>query len=406
MADKSHLPEKGVSSAAAAGARRGMLPVLLAFLASCTTPARTPHSAAEQLAATVPGYEGIRFHADMAPTELAAHRESFLPQSGQARRASWLALSAGGAGGAFGAGVLTGWSERGDRPDFDLVTGVSAGALLAPFAFAGPAADRELARLFTAASVARLNRSRSLLAGIFGQGALPAREIRALIDAHLIDARIERIAARHRAGARLLIVTTNVDAQRSTVWNIGAIAASGRPNRLRLIGDILEASASIPAIFPPVRIAVAAGGKTFEELHADGGAMRQVYLLPDALPSLAELGGPRPDIHVIVDAELAPRFRVIPQQSIRIAERALESLEKANATRVIAHLADFARLNRASFRLNYIDRAIPIDRRIPFDPAYMQAALHLGRSRAGPAPGRSARRWGACFLRQSEKARP
>ncbi len=395
MRDRSHSVEKAVPTAAAAGARRGMLPALLAFIASCGTPKRTAHTLADQMAASVPGYHDIRFHADMAASDLAAKRDSFLPPSrGEDGRASWLALSSGGAGGAFGAGVLTGWSERGNRPQFDLVTGVSAGALLAPFAFVGPAADRELANLFTADSVARLNRSRSLLAGIFGQGALPSCELRALIDAHLDAPLLDRIAARHRAGARLLIVTTNLDAQRSLVWDIGAIATSERPDRLHLIGDILEASASIPAIFPPVRITVTADGKSFEELHADGGAMRQVYLLPDAFYSSAALDGLRPDIHVVVDAELAPRFSVIPQQSIRIAERALESLEKSNACGIVAGIAGFARQNQATFRLAYVDRAIPIDRRIPFDPAYMQGAFALGQVKgrtgaweAGPPVG-------------------
>lgn len=395
MRDKSDYEGNAVPTAAAAAARRSMLPMLLAFLASCATPERTPHTLADQMAAIVPGYHDIRFYADMPAPDLTARRDSFLPPSrGQDGRATWLALSTGGAGGAFGAGVLLGWSERGDRPEFDLVTGVSAGALLAPFAFVGTAADKELASLFTADSVARLNRSRSLLAGVFGQGALPSRELRALIDAHLDAALVERIAARHRAGARLLIVTTNLDAQRSVVWDIGAIAASDQPDKLRLIADVLEASASIPAIFPPVRIAVAAEGKSFEELHADGGAMRQVYLLPDAFYSSETLDGLRPDIYVVVDAELAPHFSVVPQQSIRIAARALESLEKSNASGIVAGIADFARQNQATFRLVYVDRAIPVDHRIPFDPAYMQAAFALGQIKgrtgtweAGPPVG-------------------
>ncbi|MCB1369245.1 MAG: patatin-like phospholipase family protein [Rhodobacteraceae bacterium] len=356
-----------------------MLPVLFAFLAGCTTPDRTPYTLAEQMAASVPGYSAIRFYADMPPSEVAARRDRLLPPSlGKDGRTTWLALSAGGAGGAFGAGVLSGWSERGDRPEFDLVTGVSAGALLAPFAFVGPSADAQITSLFTAASVARLNHSRSLLAGVFGQGALPRRELRALIDTYLDDRLIDQIAARHRAGARLFVVTTNLDAQRSVIWDIGAIAASGQPDRTSLIGDVLEASASIPAIFPPVRITVEADGRQFEELHVDGGAMRLVYLLPDAFLANESLAGLRPDIHVIMDAELAPSFSVVPQQSIRIAERALSSLEKSSARELVTGFAGFARRNHATFRLAYIDRAIPINRHLPFDPAFMQSAFALG----------------------------
>lgn len=386
MSNKKSMTEKAVPTAAASAAKRGMLPWFLAFLASCTTPERTPFTLADQLAASVPGYTGIRFYADMPASELGNQRDHFLPRgAGSDGRSIWLALSSGGAGGAFGAGVLTGWTQRGDRPQFDLVTGVSAGALIAPFAFIGATADDELAKLFTASSVARLNKSRSLLAGVFGQSAIPAKPLRALIDAHVDAKLIGRIAKRHREGGRLLVVTTNLDAQRSVVWNIGAIAASAQPDRLKLIGDILEASASIPAIFPPVRIPVTGSGREFEELHADGGAIRQIYLLPDAFYTEVDLGGMRPDIYAIVNAELSPSFGVVPQQSIRVAERALSSLEKASVSRSVAELASFAGTQRATFRVAFIDRNIPIDRRIPFDPDFMQSAFALGQSKGREA---------------------
>lgn len=165
------------------------------------------------------------------------------------------------------------------------------------------------------------------------------------------------------------------------IWDIGAIAASDNTDKLRLIRDVLEASASIPAIFPPVRINVSGNGTSFEELHADGGAIRQLYLFPDAFYSTANLDGLRPDIFVIVNAELAPSFSVVPQESIRIAERALSSLEKSSAARSVAEMAEFARHNRATFRLAFIDRSIPADRRIPFDPNYMQRAYDLGQAK-------------------------
>ncbi|MFT6677311.1 MAG: hypothetical protein ACJAVM_003525 [Sulfitobacter sp.] len=378
--------EKAVPTAAAAAARRGMLPFLLAFLANCMAPERTPHSLTDQLTASVPGYRNVRFYADLPASDLPEQRDQYLPVgAGADGRSTWLALSSGGAGGAFGAGVLTGWTQRGDRPQFDLVTGVSAGALIAPFAFIGAAADKELAQLFTAASVAKLNKSRSLLAGVFGQSAIPAKPLRALIDTHVDTPQIDRIAARHRAGGRLLIVTTNLDAQRSVVWDIGKIAASERPDRLQLIGDILEASASIPAIFPPVRIDVETNGKSFEELHADGGAIRQIYLLPDAFYLAGDIGNIRPDIYAIINTELTPNFAVVPQQSIRVAERALSSLEKASTLRSTAEMATFARSNKASFRMTYIDRSLNADKHIPFDPDYMQAAFALGQTK-----GRSA----------------
>lgn len=382
MNNKGQVPEKAISTAAAGAVRRGGLPFLVALIASCTTPARTPFTLADQMAAKVPGYQNIRFFADMPATRLAAKRKLFLPRgAGRDGRSNWLVLSSGGAGGAFGAGVLTGWSERGDRPEFDLVTGVSAGALIAPFAFVGSVADSRLATLFTSASSTRLNKSRSLLSGVLGQGAIPVSSMRGLIDAHIDADLIERIAARHRAGARLLVVTTNLDAERSVVWDLGAIAASDMPNKLDLFSDVLEASASIPAIFAPVRIAVTGNGASFEELHADGGAIRQTYLVPDAFYADNDLGGMRPDIHAIVNGELAPSFAVTPQQSIRIAERALSSLEKSSAARGITEIATFARQKKATFRLMYIDRHIPANPKLAFDPDYMRAAFALGQAK-------------------------
>lgn len=257
MPDNSSFNEKAVATAAAAAARKGIPPILLAFLASCATPARTPYTLADHLVATVPGFKDIRFYADMPQSELAAQRDHMLPRgSGSDRRQTWLVLSAG-----------------------------------------------------------------------------------------------------------------------------GAIAASDAPDKLRLIGDVLEASASIPAIFPPVRVAATANGTRFEELHADGDAIRQLHLFPDAFFADPKLGGLKPDIYVVVNAELAPSFSVTPQQSIRIAERALASLEKSSATRSVAELAEFARPGNATFRLVFIDRAIPADRKIAFDPNFMQRAFALGQSK-------------------------
>ncbi|TYB81503.1 patatin-like phospholipase family protein [Maritimibacter fusiformis] len=382
MRDKEPLAEKAVPVAAAAAARRAMLPYLVSMIARRTTPPRIPYSLADQLAARVPGYGDIRLYVDAPAHEIAARQDVFLPGCVEgARPAEWLVLSSGGAGGAFGAGVLSGWSEHGDRPRFDLVTGVSAGALIAPFAFIGSEADAALANVFTGASTDRLNRSRSLMSGVFGQSAIPAAPLRELIDGHVDAAFCDRIAARHDQGARLLIVTANLDAQRNVVWDLGAIAASGQPDRVRLMADLLQASASIPAILPPVRIAVIGNGVEFDELHADGGVMSQIYMVPDALwtdPSLARLC---PRISTIVNAEIAPSFAVIEQQSIRVAERALASLEKYNLARGVGAIADFARRIGARFRLASIDQAIPAEPHLPFDPVFMAAAFALGRDK-------------------------
>ena len=299
-------------------------------LTGCSPPPRHTMTLQEQLVAQAAGFDNIRFFADSPRADLGPYLSSFRP-AGRSGRPKYLSLSGGGEAGAFGAGLLVGWSATGTRPQFDLVTGISAGSLIAPFAFVGSEADPDLRKLFDGSVASRLNGKRSFLSAFFGQSVLSAAPLRETIDEYVDAELLQKIAERHRRGAKLLVVTTNIDAERSVVWDMGAIAASGHPEARDLFATVLAASASIPGVFPPVPITAVADGQVFEELHVDGGAVREIFFFPDAFyqnPTWAGLGGLRPEIYAVVNHEVVPRFEPIETRAISVAKQSYPAFPK------------------------------------------------------------------------------
>lgn len=223
-----------------------------------------------------------QFEDELGPAS-AVRQSSFraaLGQVPQGRGLNILALSGGGQHGAFGAGVLNGWSETGMRPDFDIVTGISTGALIAPFAFLGPEFDDRIERFYTQTSTRDIARF-DVGGALFGRGFLAkTTPLQAGIERELSDTVIDLIAAEHAKGRRLFVGTTNMDAERPVLWDIGAIAALGTDPARALIRDVVLASASIPVVFEPVKIAVTDGSMRREELHVDGGLTREIFAYP------------------------------------------------------------------------------------------------------------------------------
>ena len=269
----------------------GALIVATALILSACTGVRPFPAPAPELTETaiVPGFERTRFHSldqeevntlvgeIIAQVSERAKAEGKVPNNGLY---DILVLSGGGPDGAFGAGLLNGWTAHGDRPEFSLVTGISTGALIAPFAFLGPDYDDELKRFYTQTGTADLV-SVAVFKGILGAAGLTdTTPIRAILEREITPDFVAKIAEEHRKGRRLWIGTTNLDSQRPVVWDIGAMAATGRADAPALIREVLLASASIPGAFPPVIFQVEANGKRFSEMHVDGGVTRQLFLFP------------------------------------------------------------------------------------------------------------------------------
>ncbi len=338
----------------------------------CALAPRDAFTAADQAAAVVPGFGPVRAWGDAPARDLA--RAVLGPIA--ARDVNVLALSGGGAGGAFAAGLLDGWTRRGTRPGFDVVTGVSTGALIAPFAFLGPAYDATLATLYTGDGAGGVAEPANLIAIATGDGLLDPGPLRRMVESYVTPEFLAQVAAEHRRGRRLLVVSTNLDAQRPVVWDMGAIAASPNPGAAALFRDVLVASASVPAVFPPVMIAAAAGDRAIREMHVDGVATAQIFIRPDVIAAAA----PHRRVHVwaVVNNTLPPEFSVTAKGTLPIAYRSLSTVFKAQTAAEVTAAAEMAHRLGQDFELAYIDRAVPFDPTTPFGASYMDKVFAIG----------------------------
>jgi hypothetical protein len=350
-------------------------------LCACAAAPRVPFTAQQQAVAQLAGIPDARFWSDDPPPGLREDVRNILARA-RAPSPAILALSGGGGAGAFGAGLLVGWSQIGTRPEFTIVSGVSAGALIAPFAFLGSGYDSVLQQVLTSSYSSPLSQFNKL--GIFSSGLPNTEALKRLVAQFVDEEMIERIAAEHRRGRRLIVLTTNLDAQRSVVWNIGAIAASDRPDRLEIIRSILVASASIPGVFSPVLINVEADGQRFAEMHVDGGVTRNLFVAPDPVLAAGSFLPPRASgrIYIIVNNKVAPDFQVVENSLLPLVERSVSTLVKANTSSVLLASYQFARANRLDFNLAAIDPSYPVSTTENFDRDYMLGLFQHGIERA------------------------
>lgn len=355
--------------------------------------------------AQVPGISGARFWGDQRPhgfdswdkldrTQLAALYGGIMD-----RPHAYLALSGGGSDGAFGAGLLAGWTEHGTRPEFTIVTGVSTGALIAPFAFLGPKYDATLKRLYTETSTKDIVERRDLLDIIRNDSATSSAPLRALLERYVDDTVIAELAAEFARGRSLFIGTTEIDAARPVTWNITRIAASGAPNAKKLIHEVLLASASIPGIFPPVMLDVEAGGRIYQEMHVDGGVTGQVFIYPSGLDwrtverKLGIKG--RPDVYVINNSRVRLPWETVPRRVVPILLRTVDSLIRTQGIGDLAQIYLLTQRDGLNFYLAYIPSSFTAEATEKFDPVYMRKLFDLGyeRAKAGypwtPGPGRN-----------------
>ncbi len=356
---------------------RALAITLALAVAACATVERIPYTQQEQELAIVPGFPDVRVWAD---DPALARRNPVLDIRNTRERPAILALSGGGADGAFGAGLLNGWTQRGDRPQFAVVTGASAGALIAPFAFLGSRYDSVLADVFSSGAFEGFLQFEGL-SGLFGPGLFAAGPLRELIAKHVTPQVLEEVALQYRAGRKLYIVTTQLDAQRTAIWDMGRIASSGEPRALELFRRVIEASASIPGIFSPVLIDVEAQGRKFAEMHVDGGVTANVLVVPEAMmlanrPILPS--GVRPRIYVVINGKLTPYFEVVRPTTIRIAIRAFETSVRANTRNTLLASYEFIRRRNWEIQLASIDPAFPSQEKPGFDTAYMKGLFEFG----------------------------
>ncbi len=388
--------------------RAALLLFTLAFLSACSFIPREQFTAEEQAIARVPAAPNARFWADGGRAELQAFLHSNPLSSAilSTGRFDILAISGGAYDGAYGAGVINGWTASGTRPRFTVVTGVSAGALIAPFAFLGPEYDNRAAEAFTSGVASVLGDVGGALM-LLGTPDLRRQTLSDLVEKHIDRAMLEAIAAEHARGRHLLVVTTNLDAQRAVVWDMGAIAASRNPDALQLFRDVLVASASIPGVFAPTYIEVEANGHRFREMHVDGGATTQVFIVPDIILATG-MGIANPKrapthVWVIVNNHITPQFEVVELGVLPTISRSFSTLIKNSAKGTLFATSRY--FWKKQFNLSYIDNCFDQglkayagpDVKPGFNQAYMSALYRYGYEKARtselwthqvPLPGR------------------
>ena len=296
--------------------------------------------------------------------------------------ANYLAISGGGQNGAYGAGLLCAWTAMGTRPEFKAVTGISTGALTAPFAFLGPRYDSVLKEVYTTVCTSDICTSNGFLGALFGESLLNNSPLRKLLDKYVTDQVIKDIATEYARGRLLLIGTTNLDEGRGVIWNIGNIATKGTPEAYELIRRILVASAAIPAAFPPMMIDVTADGKPYQEMHVDGGACAQVFLYPpsmDLKKDAAAMGITRDRVAwVIRNSRLDPHWQEVERRTLSIAARAVDCLIQTQGVGDLYQIFLITRRDGVKFNLAFIPESFKEQPNQDFDPPYMTKLFNTG----------------------------
>jgi len=363
----------------------------------CSGPERLPALPAQYTADANPlGLANARFFPDTEAgdmrgegteslrREMAAWRAA--GNTGPLPAANFLAISGGGDNGAFGSGLLVGWTQAGNRPQFKLVTGVSTGSLISPFAFLGTAFDEPLKAVYTTITPPQVYRPRSLVMAVFDDALADTSPLAQVIAQYMDEKMMTAIAAEYQKGRLLLIGTTNLDAQRPCIWNIGAIAASGHPGALGLVRQILRASSAVPGVFQPVLITVEYQGKQYQEMHVDGGAIAQLFLYP---PSI-HLGTAAPArarrAYIIRNARLDADWADTEPRTLTIAGRAISTMLATSGQNDVLRVYFTTQRDHVDYNLAYIgtDFTTPHPKE-EFNQAYMNALYDYSyqKARAG-----------------------
>lgn len=370
-----------------------VLACLMAWLAGCATLPRNPVPPQLAETATIPGMPEVRAWAGRPNAamerdfELSLQQESpddFPPGPDGIIRYPHLALSGGGINGAFGAGFLNGWTKTGKRPKFKIVTGVSTGALMAPFAFLGSEYDAALHEFYTTTTTGDVFTIGSPLLALLRRDSLASTlPLEGLIERH-IDARLlGQVADAHLHGRRLYMGTIDLDSRRFVIWNVGLIATYRTPEALALFRRVMLASSSIPVAFPPVMFEVEANGEQYDEMHVDGFVGANVFLNagvfnPTVIYDRAGRDNAYEDIFVIHNGQLHSSPQPTERSLRGIAMRVIEIAGRAGMVGDLFREFTFAQRHNADFHWVTIDASVELPDPVVFDPEKMAALYDVG----------------------------
>ncbi|WP_020471130.1 patatin-like phospholipase family protein [Zavarzinella formosa] len=364
-----------IGPAGCSGTSQDRTPVKAGF-----SPARLIDPVAQCDANTLLNWDDLTVIADKIKED---HKPKVLPP-----QKNVLVISGGGAFGAYPAGLLVGWTEAGTRPNFDVVTGISTGALIAVFAFAGPEYDPLLRQYYTSVTNKDVYKMKSILRGLLSESLADSTPMRDKIAETTTPEVIAKVAAEHRKGRRLYIGTTDLDARRPVIWDMGAIACDDTEGARDLFRMVMLASASIPGFFPPVRIPVTINGEKFVERHVDGGVTSALFVRPPWLPpeqrrDPTKSGLYGSNMYVMVAGKLYADQEEVRSRSLAVLGSSVSTLLYTQARDELFKLYFASALTGMNFKLSSVpeDVECKIDS-TEFNPEAMSRLFEEGRSRA------------------------
>jgi len=369
--------------------------VVLAITSCASEPVRNPVPQELQDVAQVVDMPGIlvwgdggddSLHADIVQSIHDEPEGLFPRESNGGFQYSGLALSGGGDHGAFGAGFLKGWSQSGTRPVFKIVTGISTGALIAPFAMLGPDYDETLQKAYTSITVDNVMKKKSVVGAFWRESLADNHPLQEMVHEVISNEVIDAIGMAHKRGQRLFVATTNFDAQRPVIWNMGAVATSRHPDAYALFRNILVASTSIPVLFPPTFVEVEADGQSYEEMHVDGGTVGQMFFYGSSLDWQAVLrdasGIESPIDHsilyAIIDGEVGPEHETVRRRLMPITDRTIKTLIKVSAWSALYRMYLHAKVGGYDFKFVGLPDDYTAQSKQPYDPSEMNRMFEIG----------------------------
>ena len=357
------------------------------LLQACALPRLEPVPSTLTESAVIPGIPNARYWVDrdLGPfveqvlQDVERESEALAKAGKPADQTSLnlLAISGGGDAGAFAAGLLGGWTARGTRPEFRLVTGVSAGALIAPFAFLGSEYDEVIQTVSTSIGPKDVFHTRNPLRGLASDGMADSEPLSRVVAQYVTPEILSAIAAEYAKGRALYIGTTDLDSGRPVSWNMGAIAASEAPGALDLFRKVLIAATSIPGAVSPVMIDVEIDGRHFQEMHVDGGVVTQVFLYPPRIfTEMQRVTGVRYqrelNAYVIRNGRLQPEWSGTRRRTLSIGGRAISALIQTQGINDVDRIYRAAQQDGVDFNLAYIGSDFSYPHNENFDTEYMK----------------------------------
>ncbi|WP_375461799.1 patatin-like phospholipase family protein [uncultured Enterovirga sp.] len=364
--------------------------LLMGGLATGCVAPRTPYTLSEAARAE-PDVAHVRTWGDYPDAAFERRTSRVIEQAG--RSPTYLTLSGGGGDGAYGAGILNGWTQSGRRPEFTIVSGVSTGALIAPFAFLGPRYDATIKDLYTSGVAEEFLADPSLVSTLFGASVFSNDNLRQVVARYVTPDFVAEVARESERGRLLLVLTTNLDAQRPVLWDMGLIARGGDQRAVELFRDVMVASASVPVVFPPTLIGVQANGRAFQEMHVDGGISANVFTLPrnylgaSSTNRFSVRGG---RMFILLNTSPLPDFEVTENRTTEITKRTISLTLAQQIRNDLRSTYDASTRTGFSFNLTYIRKEDVAGTSDPsgqsgFDTARMRRLYKIGfeRGRTG-----------------------